>query len=148
LAALLFPARTEQASFDFEHRAWAMFFVGLLAMGLVAFVGAVMFNVPNPVVRTVGAVLYGLALGVSVFGSGGLFRLIGRRVRSTQGAPGDYQAIARGGFLVVAAELLPFFGWFLLFPFVLLASFGAGLRAMFAYRERHSVEAPPAPEAP
>lgn len=146
LAALLFPERTEQASFDFEYRAWSTFFIGLGAMAVVGFVAVVLYGPPPT--RPIGAFVFMAMLGVALFGTGGLFRLVARRVRRTGGSQSDYGALARAGLLLTCAELLPFFGWFLLLPFVLISSFGAGCRAVFFYRRRHSaVEAPPPAEA-
>jgi hypothetical protein len=145
LSALLFPDRTEQASFDFEFRPWGTFFIGLgLALG-VTFVGAMLFGIPAT--RAIGAFVWLVGVGIAVFGTGGLFRLVARRIRKSDGASGDYQAITRAGLLVCVAELMPFFGWFLLFPWVLITSLGAGCKKLFFYRVRHRVDAPPQPEA-
>ena len=147
LSALLFPERTERASLDFEYRPWVTFFIGLGLMAVAAFVATVLFT--PAVTRAIGAFLYFAILGIAVFGSGGLFRLIARRVHRAGGAESEYRALAKAGMLVTGAELLPLFGWFLLLPFVLISSFGAGCRAMFFYRQRHSTaEAPPHVEAP
>jgi hypothetical protein len=145
LSALLFPDRTEQASYDFEYRPWGTFFIGLGLMAIASFVGVVLFG-PAPT-RAFGFIVFGAILGVAVFGTGGLFRLIARRVLKNGGAQSEYQAIAKAGLLVVTAELLPVFGWFLLLPYVLVASFGAGFKKLFFYRVRHTIEAPPQPEA-
>jgi hypothetical protein len=145
LSALLFPDRTEQASFDFEYRPWATFFIGLALLLVVVTVGAVLYAIPP--VRAIGVGLWFGTVGVALFGSGGLFRLIARRVRKSGGAQTDYHALAKAGMLVVAAELLPFFGWFLLLPYILVTSFGAGCKKLFFYRVRHTVDAPPTPEA-
>ncbi len=145
LSALLFPDRTEQASFDFEYRPWGTFFIGLGLMAVFFTLGALMYAAPP--VRLLGVGVWFGIVGVALFGSGGLFRLIARRVRKNGGAETDYHALAKAGMLVVAAELLPLFGWFLLLPYVLIASFGAGFKKLFFYRVRHSVEAPPQAEA-
>ncbi len=146
LSALLFPDRTEQASFDFEYRPWGTFFIGLGLMLVFVVIGAVLYAVPA--VRLLGVGVWFSVVGIALFGSGGLFRLIARRVRGSGGAQSDYQALAKAGMLVVAAEMLPFFGWFLLLPYVLITSCGAGCKKMFFYRVRHTVDAPPTPEAP
>jgi hypothetical protein len=140
IAALLFPARTERASLDLEHRVWPTFFVGLAFM-LVLVTFAVVLS-PLPATRWLAFLIYSGVIGVGVFGTGGLFRLIARRIQDNNGSASNYGAIAKGGALVVAAELLPVFGWFLLFPFVLIASFGAGCKALVRNRARQ-IEAPP-----
>ena len=76
LSALLFPDRTEQASYDLEHRPWGTFFLGLLVAVVVTFVGAVLFGIPAT--RAIGAFVWLVAVGVAVFGTGGLFRLFSR----------------------------------------------------------------------
>lgn len=144
MSAILFPQRTERASLDFEHRPWVTFLVGLGLMTVFGTLGAVLFG-PAPT-RGLGGFVFAAILGVAVFGSGGLYRLMGRRIRDNDGGTSTYQSIAKGGMLVVAAELLPVFGWFLLLPYVLIASFGAGCRAMVGGRRRVS-DAPPFVEA-
>ncbi len=145
LSALLFPDRTEQASFDFEYRPWATFFIGLGLMLVFVTIGALLYAIPPT--RAFGAAVWFGVVGVALFGTGGLFRLIARRVRKNGGAGSDYQALAKAGMLVIAAELMPFFGWFLLLPYVLITSFGAGCKKLFFYRVRHGAEAPPTAEA-
>lgn len=141
IAAILFPGRTERASLDFENRPWGIFFIGLGVMTALTLL-AIVLTAPVAT-RGIAFVIYAGILGVGVFGSGGLFRLMARRVSDNDGAPSKYHAIAKGGALVVAAELLPVFGWFMLFPYVLIASFGAGILAMFGGRTRQPIEAPP-----
>ena len=141
MAAILFPARTERASLDFENRPWGTFFIGLGLMSVLVFL-AVIMSAPIAT-RWIAFLIYSGVIGVAVLGSGGLFRLMARRVSDNEGATTKYHAIAKGGALVVAAELLPVFGWFLLFPYVLIASFGAGCRAMFGRAVARPIEAPP-----
>jgi hypothetical protein len=148
LAALLFSERTEQASNDFEHRAWPMFFLGLVVAGVLSVVGIGLAAVQHPVTSYTAFVLFGLIALVAVFGSGGLFRLVARRVRKTGGADQDYAAIAKAGMLLIAAQLFPVLGTFILAPFLFFASFGAGLRALVMFRRRHSIESPPIAETP
>ncbi|MEX2244038.1 MAG: hypothetical protein WD716_09365 [Fimbriimonadaceae bacterium] len=149
LSAMIFPERTERASNNFEYRPWATFFIGLALMLVSSFFGAVLFGIPNPVSRFLGGAIFAAILGIAVFGSGGLYRLVARRVRTSGGAETDYHSLAKAGMLVVAAELLPFFGWFLLFPYVLIASFGAGCMALGRpARKRVSIaDGPPPAEA-
>ena len=145
MAAILFPERTERASLDFENRPWVTFLIGLGLMVLFVTIGIVLY-IPA-VLRGLSLFVFASIIGVAVLGSGGLFRLMARRVNNNGGASSNFQAIAKGGALVVSAELLPVFGWFLLFPYVLVASFGAGCRAMVRGRVRRTVEAPPRAEA-
>jgi len=70
LAALLFPERTRRSSVDFEERPWGTFFIGLGLLIPVSLLGAVLFAAAPS--RPVGFVLYAAALGVAVFGTGGL----------------------------------------------------------------------------
>ena len=137
LAAILFPERTERASLDFEQRPWVTFWIGLGMMLVASAIATVIVGIPAT--RGIGFGLYAAILGVGVFGSGGLFRLIARRVSDHSGAPSSYQALAKAGMLVVAAELLPFFGWFLLLPYVLISSFGAGVMAILRGTQRVTV---------
>lgn len=145
ISAILFPQRTERASLDFENRPWATFLIGLGLLAVFGFFATLLFL--PAATRGLGAFCYAGMLGVAVFGSGGLFRLVARRVSDHGGATSDYQAMAKAGLLVIAAELLPVFGWFLLLPYVLVASFGAGCRALVKGRIRTTTEAPPVVEA-
>ena len=144
LTAMLFPQKTEQASHDFEDRAWSMFLLGLVTFAPLFIMGIAMMQ--NPVLRIVAIPLLLAILSVSMIGSGGLVRLVARRIDDHGGAQSNYQAIAKGAALVFIAEFLPFFGWFFIFPFVLIASFGAGIKTVLV-KKRAAVEAPPTAEA-
>ena len=143
LAAILFPERTHKASKDFEDHPWLTFLIGLVTLAPLVFLAAVLAQ--QPPFSALAIVLVLAILAVTVLGSGGVARLVARRVEEQGGAQSSYHAIAKGAALVVIAEFIPVFGWFLVFPYVLIASFGAGLKSLF--RKRAVVQAPPATEA-
>ncbi|MCH8978521.1 MAG: hypothetical protein IH945_04675 [Armatimonadetes bacterium] len=146
LSAILFPERTERASMHFENRAWKTFFLGLLMFVPIVFIGVALTGAGYQVISIP---LFAAVIGISIFGTGGLVRLVARRVHDHGGSTSSYQAIAKGGLLVVLAELLPIFGWVVIFPYVLIASFGAGVFVLFGRRKVATVEtgAPPTAEA-
>ena len=145
LSAILFPERTKRASNDFLTHPWMTFFIGLGVIVPSFVIATIAFNATH--LRPIGAALYVLMLGLAVFGSGGLTRAIASRVRKSGGAGSEFQALAKGGALVIATELLPFFGWFALLPFVLISTFGAGFMALVRGKEMKAFTAPPSVEA-
>ena len=130
---------------DFENRAWKTFFIGLAMLVPVVVISIVLIN---NAVQVIGFPLLVGAVGVAVFGSGGLTRLVARRVSDHGGGTSSYQALAKGGALIVLAELMPVFGWFMVMPYVLVSSFGAGVLVIFRRPVKVEVAAPPSPEAP
>ncbi len=146
LCAILFPERTERASMHFENRAWKTFFLGLLMFVPIVFIASERFMAGQQIIALP---IFAAVIGISLFGTGGLVRLVARRINDHGGSGSSYQAMAKGGLLIVLAELLPVFGWVVIFPFVLIASFGAGVFAIFGRRRAARVEAgaPPTPEA-
>ena len=147
LSAILFPERTERASMHFENRAWKTFFLGLLMFVPIVIIGVFL---ANNGLQIISIPLFAAVIGISIFGTGGLVRLVARRIHDHGGSGSSYQALAKGGLLIVLAELLPVFGWVVIFPYVLIASFGAGVFALFGRRRLVIVEAgaPPTAEAP
>ena len=147
LSAILFPERTERASMHFENRAWKTFFLGLLMFVPIVFIGIALTDAG---LQVISIPLFAAVIGISIFGTGGLTRLVARRINDHGGSESSYQALAKGGLLIVLAELLPVFGWVVIFPYVLIASFGAGVFALFGRRRLVIVEAgaPPTTEAP
>ena len=146
LSAILFPERTERASMHFENRAWKTFFLGLLMFAPLVIIGA---RLTVESLQVISIPLFAAVIGISILGSGGLVRLVARRIHDHGGSGSSYQALAKGGLLIVLAQLLPVFGWVVIFPYVLISSFGAGVFALFGGRKVATVEAgaPPTAEA-
>lgn len=143
LAAILFPERTHRASMSFEDHPWLTFVIGLVTLVPLALICFALFS--RPFTLPFGFLMMLALLGTAVLGSGGLARLVARRIDDQGGAASSFQAITKGAALIFIAEFLPVFGWLFVFPYVLIASFGAGIKSFF--KKRAVVQAPAPTEA-
>ncbi|MBS1715990.1 MAG: hypothetical protein JST30_16810 [Armatimonadetes bacterium] len=129
LTSLLFPARSARAAKEVEAHPWKCALTGLVLGGAFFLVGTVLFQIPNPVTRTLGVLVYLVFVLVACAGSGGLARLVASRIDARNSSEAPLWAVAVGAALVVGSSLLPVVGWALLAPLILVVSLGAGLRS-------------------
>jgi len=129
LTSLLFPARSARAATEVEAHPWKCALTGLLLGGAFFLVGTVLFQIPNPVTRFLGVLVYLAFVLVACAGSGGLARLVAARITSRDRSDPPLWAVAVGASLVVGSSLLPLVGWALLAPLILVCSLGAGFRS-------------------
>ena len=144
LSAIFFPDRTLMMSKRFEHHPFKTFLLGLLFFAPVTVVGILLLGPAPPL----GVTIFIAEIGVIVFGAGGFARFAARRIEEHGGATSEYDAIARGAGLLVLAQLMPLFGWLLMVPYVLIASFGAGCLGIVSRRVAIGTAAPPTLETP
>jgi len=144
LSSLLFPVRTSRAATEIERHPWKCALTGFFAGLPLALIGLVLFQVPQPVVRFVGILVWLLVLMLAAAGSGGLAQLAGKRISDASGDRTRLSAVTLGGVLVVGVAALPLAGWLILAPLLLFCSLGAGVRAM---RPSHLTSAVPVTEA-
>ena len=141
LSAILFPERTHKASKDIEDHPWGTFFIGL---GIIVPLSVLAFVLAAPPFSPLAVLLIISILAIASLGSGGMARLVARRIDDQGGAKSSYQAITRGAALIMVAEMLPVVGWMLVFPYVQIASFGAGVKSLF--KKHVAITAPPTVE--
>jgi hypothetical protein len=137
-AYALFPARVERCAAAYTERPVASTLIGLaiavpsLVLGILAAKA-----LAHPVVQIpiTGALL---VLGlVCLIGSSGLAMRIGAGMRSERDASEPWRRPMRGGIVLALAFVMPFLGWFVLFPWTLASGLGAFVLAGRARRLVH-----------
>jgi len=123
----LFPRLVARAAGAYERRPLRSLLLGAvlgapfvaMAMGLASVgTGPAQFG---------ALVLAALPLFAGLFGSTALCRRIGQGLASPVDAEQPWRRVLRGGIVLVFVFLLPFIGWFLVSPAVLLSGLGAAV---------------------
>lgn len=139
-AHALFGARVERCAALYGERPVASTLLGL-AIAIPSIVVATLAAklVPHPVVQipVVGALLV-LAL-LALVGSAGLALRIGSGMRSSRDATDPWRRPMCGGIVLSLAFVMPFLGWFVLFPWTLASGLGALVLARAARRVAPSI---------
>ena len=136
------PKALERGHDRLRRMPYRSFFLGLLiggaGTGLVALLAAAGLHAP-------AGILGALAAGFALFGAASFAKAVGSRLT----APGDtpWKSHARGGVVLLLPCMIPFLGWFLLFPIVLAIGVGAGTMALFPARPAAAAATIPAPAA-
>jgi len=137
----LFPAKVSKIQATLEDNWKRSFWLGLVNTILITiFVvgfgslgnGSPLFYIPA--FAMYGAFLIGLLFGLSAF-----VQILGERLFA------DLSPVKRdvkAGAVFVLTSLLPFVGWFLLFPYVISLSVGAVVITIFQERKRRKKEEP------
>jgi hypothetical protein len=132
----LFPrhiAWTSRAAQESPGRAF------MLGVANAVFLGAVslaLLSGGQPFVQFVGGVVgAALLIGVS-FGLSGMVQLVGQRILPEASS---LRRILASSVVVIAACLVPYLGWFVLFPYLALRGLGAWILGW--YRQRKMAEA-------
>lgn len=132
VAAALFPEAVERWNVKIRRRPVLSSAVGALVGGplFVAAIGLFGRGAEVP-----GLVLLGVPTAFGLLGVSALSLQIGRGL-----GPGSAAsvggAVARGGTVLALVLLLPFFGWFVLLPWVLALGIGAQILCLFDRRLR------------
>jgi hypothetical protein len=133
LTALL-PTATARSQAALYHSPWRAFFIGLANYLFLGGLGLVLLNTGKEALGLVGALIIALLAAVTAIGLTGLVAITGERVaglHATKSSP--LKQLAWGTTALALAGLLPFVGWFLLTPGLLMIAFGA---AVLAWRSR------------
>jgi hypothetical protein len=121
--------------------------VGLLVLVplLVLGVGAAR-ALPGPPLGLLVRGLFLLPGLVALLGSAGLALRVGRGLRSPLDAAQPWRAALRGGLVLAPTFLLPFLGWFIVFPWTLVSGCGVALLALLGRGGAARVAPRPDPE--
>lgn len=124
VAQALFPGLVERAR---EHygRPVKITLIGLAAAVLPFIIGAMISNLPNPVLKITGVTLMVIPAMLGLIGSAGLTQKIGAGLSSPLDEQQPWRRVLRGGILLALTFLLPFVGWIVLPIWTLLSGFGA-----------------------
>jgi hypothetical protein len=135
----LFPARVEQIRSTLEANWKRSFWLGLINTVLITIIvlglsslgdGSPIFYIPSFAIY--GAFLIGLLYGLSAFNI-----YLGERLFPDQPL---VKRDIRAGAVWLLTSLLPFVGWFLLFPYIISLSVGAVVITLFQNRKRRKEE--------
>jgi len=138
--ALLCPAAVERARQAAREPAKVLVGGFLLTITLGT-AGVIMLAAPLPLVKFGGWVVILALLACASVGLSGIAQSAGRRIQDLDPTMAAYPAMVRGAAYVVGATILPILGWFAFGPLLLLASIGAGSRALTAVANPHRSEA-------
>lgn len=142
----LLPSAVEGSRAALLRSPWRAFFVGLANYLFLGGISLALFSTEAPPLGAVGLVLVVFLVTVTVIGLAGLVMLVGERLAGLQNRPASpFKQLVWGTAATALAGLLPFVGWFLLLPVLLMVAFGA---ALLAWRNRNRPSAEPATEAP
>jgi len=132
--AALFPKATEQSRAAALASPRRAFFIGLTNYLLLGGISLLLFSIGNDLISVIGLVIVIFLSAVSAIGLTGVVTLIGERLAEMgERQISKLKQVVIGTLALALAGLLPFFGWFLVIPIVLMVSFGA---TVLAWRNR------------
>jgi len=142
LYSALCPKALERGTDRLRRMPYRAFLLGLLLGGFA--VGFVIV-LSKAGAQAPAGIFGALAAGYALFGAASFAKSVSARLS----APGDtpWKSHARGGVILLLPCMIPFLGWFLLFPIVLAVGVGAGTMALFPVRAVPAPAPVPAPSA-
>ncbi len=136
--SMIFDGTTECAASRLANGGKAAFFVGLVPVIVVGYVGVGLISAGS-IFQLVGAVVIALLLAWLFTGLGVVARLIGLKIAAmTQQSGNRWNETIIGAFVLAFALAFPLVGWFLIFPLSAITGGGSIVLALFQ-RRRHSV---------
>lgn len=137
LAALL-PSVTQRSKEALQRSPWRAFFIGLVNYIFLGGISLILLSTEIGVLGVPGFFIAAFLTAITVIGLTGLARLVGERLSQLRAQEMPVlQQIIWGTVALEFATLLPFIGWFLLTPLLLIVSFGG---AALAWRHPKQVE--------
>lgn len=128
--SVLFRERAKRAALAAEQDTPKTLGLGagiMLGAGLLT---VILINQPNGLFKLIGWVLLACLILLAILGSAGLSTVAAERIGHLNRRLSPLACIGRGAGLLVVAGFLPFVGWALLFPAMLMLSLGAGWRGL------------------
>jgi hypothetical protein len=130
--AQLFTQRALLAREQLTGAPWRSFLLGFVAFLVLGLFSLVLLKQPLPLGKLIGwTVLLG-TLSVAATGAAGMVALASQRLRAMAPEMTPYAAFSKSAAVIVVAGLVPFLGWFLIVPVVIVFSLGSGMQALFA----------------
>lgn len=117
--------------------------LGLMIALPFAGLGAFLLKTHSYVGYFFGFIAFGIPAIVGLAGSTGLAQKIGAGLPSTVDGHQPWRRVLRGGTVFTLTMLLPFVGWFVIFPWALLSGLGAAALAIAESRKHPRVSATP-----
>jgi len=133
LAALL-PTVSKRSQSAVQRSPWRAFFIGLANYLFLGGIALILLDAGEGLLTFISLILLAFLTIVTAIGLAGLVKLLGERLAGLRGEEmSPLKQVIWGAVALELASLLPFIGWFLLAPIVLMLSFGA---AVLAWRNR------------
>ena len=148
-AEALFPRLVARAQDRYRARPVRITLLGALVGAPLATAGLGLLQAGSAPAKAIGFVLVSCVGLAALAGSAGLCRRIGAGLPAPADAAQPWRLVLRGATVLALMSLLPFTGWFLVLPLVLLSGFGAALAAAWELRReaRNAGKPPDEPEA-
>jgi hypothetical protein len=138
-AQALFPAAVARAR-DAYSRPMKITVLGALVAAPLVAGGIAVLQLPNPAVKILGGILLGVPILLGFAGSAGLAQKVGAGLPGPLDDAQPWRRVLRGGPILTLTCLLPFLGWFILVPWLLVS--GVGALVLARVRARHSPVTP------
>lgn len=117
--------------------------IGLVVGGPLMALAIFIMSGNNPVIKITGGVFLTVAVLAGLAGSTGLAQRIGAGLNSATDDQQPWRKVLRGGPVLAFACLLPFLGWFVLQPWILLSGIGALVTSITPSRKPLAAPASP-----
>jgi hypothetical protein len=140
--ALVFPGKALHARNRLERRPWASFFIGMLIWATAGLVSVAFLANPLPLAKLMGWMGILTLSSIAAVGSAGLATLASERLRALAPDQTPYAHLSKSAGYIVVAGLVPMLGWFLIVPFLIFASTGAGTAALMLRDRSMAAESP------
>ncbi len=135
--AAMFPGTTQRGRAAIARTPWQAFFIGLVNYLFFGGISLALFSTEVEFLGLIGLILLSFLIIVTALGLPGLVTLLGERLAAMREHPmSKWQQTIWGALIIEFAVLLPFVGWFILSPILLMLSFGT---AILAWRHRKQV---------
>lgn len=134
LLAALLPGPVNRSQSTLLRSPWRAFWLGLVNYLFLGGISLALLSTEIEILVLAGLLLATFLTVVTGFGLAGLARLTGERLSGLRhAATSPLQELMCGTVVLELAALLPFLGWFVLTPVLLMLSFGA---AVLGWRSR------------
>lgn len=147
-SALLCRDRTAPARAALEARPWRTLGRGALVLVVGLGLAALLANLPNGALKLLAWLVLGAMLALAALGGGALSLSLSERMQGWAPQLSPLSGLCRAAGLLVGAQFVPAFGWFLLAPLTFTLALGLGYQALRRPRAATSSLAQLIPEQP
>ena len=124
-AQALFPELTDRCRQRIKAAPWKHALIGLAWTIPTAAAGVALLNVPNPLLKFLGATIVLLLILAGLIGSSALAAQIGFGLAQPSDQTQPWRRVLRGGMVLGLTFVFPLIGWFLILPLSLVIGVGA-----------------------
>lgn len=138
---LLFPEKVAAAQRRVAATPWKTIFIGVASLIVVLIPLFVLFAVPVPFSRFLGALSIFSLLGFAAIGAAGIAAHMGEQLQiiAKNDSTSEVGAFIRGAVALELAAAFPLIGWFVVIPITLITSMGAAVSALFGWEAKPKV---------